>query len=94
MIKSFGDNETQKIWLGERSKRLPNQIQHIARRKLRMINAAVNINDLRIPPANRLEKLKSDWRGHYSIRINDQWRIVFKWHENDAFKVQIVDYHG
>ena len=85
MIKNFGDKETEKIWNGIRSKKLPNEIQNIARRKLRMINNAQNINDLRIPPANLTD--------FYSIRINKQWRIIFKWINNDAFEAQIVDYH-
>ena len=91
MIKSFGSKETLKIWNGERSKRLPFEIQDIARRKLRMIQASENLNDLRIPPANRLEKLSG--LEFYSIRINDQWRIVFKWVNGSAEEVEIVDYH-
>lgn len=79
MIKTFKNPETEKIWNGLRSKKLPIQIQQTARRKLRMINNAQSINDLRIPPANRLEKLKSDLKGHYSIRINEKWRIIFRW---------------
>jgi proteic killer suppression protein len=94
MIKSFGSHETEKIWRGTRSKKLPNQIQQVARRKLRMINNAANINDLRIPPANRLEKLKGDLNNYHSIRINEQWRIVFRWRSSDAYEVKIVDYHG
>jgi proteic killer suppression protein len=93
MIKEFGDKESEKIWNGIRSKKLPNEIQNVARRKLRMLNNAQEINDLRIPPANRLEKLKGDLEDYYSIRINDQWRIIFLWVKNDAFKVKIVDYH-
>ncbi len=93
MIRSFSDSETEKIWHGERSKKLPHPIQHIARRKLRMINNSLNIQDLRVPPANRLEKLKGDLKGYYSIRINDQWRIIFKWKRGDAFELKIVDYH-
>jgi proteic killer suppression protein len=93
MIKSFGDKETEKIWEGFRSKKLPNEIQDIARRKLRMINNAQDINDLRIPPANRLEKLKGDLKDHYSIRVNDQWRIIFEWVNNDAYGIKILDYH-
>jgi proteic killer suppression protein len=93
MIKNFGDKETEKIWNGIRSKKLPNEIQNIARRKLRMINNAQNINDLRIPPANHLEKLAGNLADFYSIRINKQWRIIFNWINNDAFEVQIVDYH-
>jgi proteic killer suppression protein len=94
MIKSFGDDETEKIWRGTRSKKLPNQIQQVARRKLRMINNAANINDLRIPPANRLEKLKGDLKSYHSIRINEQWRIIFRWKSSDAHQVKIMDYHG
>lgn len=74
-------------------KKLPYTIQDAARRKLRMINNAQDINDLRIPPANRLEKLKGDLQDYYSIRINNQWRIILKWINNDAYEVQIVDYH-
>jgi len=94
VIKSFGNKETELIWLGNRSKRLPIEIQHIGRRKLRMINNAENINDIRIPPANRLKQLKGDMSGKYSIRINDQWRITFFWINNNAEKVKIEDYHG
>ena len=93
MIKEFGDKETEKIWEGIRSKKLPSEIQNIARRKLRMINNAQDINDLRIPPANRLEKLKGDLEDFYSIRINNQWRIIFQWHNNDAYEIKLVDYH-
>ena len=93
MIKSFGDKETEKIWLGNFSKKYPNQIQHVARRKLRMINNAQNINDLRIPPANRLEKLKGELNKFHSIRINDQWRIIFSWRSSNAYDVNIIDYH-
>jgi toxin HigB-1 len=93
MIKSFGDKESEKIWNGIRSKKLPSEIQDVARRKLRMINNAQDINDLRIPPANRLEKLKGDLQEYHSIRINNQWRILFKWINNDAYEIRIVDYH-
>jgi proteic killer suppression protein len=93
MIKGFGDKESEKIWNGTRSKKLPGEIQHIARRKLRMINNAQDINDLRIPPANRLEKLKGDMSNFHSIRINSQWRIIFEWKNNDAYEVQVIDYH-
>ena len=93
MIKTFGDNETEKIWEGLRSKKLPHEIQNIARRKLRMINNAQNINDLRIPPANHLEKLRRDLVDYYSIRINIQWRITFQWDSNDAYEIKITDYH-
>jgi proteic killer suppression protein len=93
MIKSFGDKETERIWNGEYSKRFPANIQPITRRKLRMINNAQDITDLRIPPGNRLEKLKGDLNDYWSIRVNNQWRIIFKWITNDAFEVQLVDYH-
>jgi len=93
MIKSFGDKESEKIWNGIRSKKLPNEIQDVARRKLRMINNALDVNDLRIPPANRLEKLKGDLQEFISIRINNQWRVIFKWINNDAYEIRIVDYH-
>jgi len=93
MIRSFADADTKKIWEGIFSKKLPAQIQHISRRKLRMINNAASTNDLRIPPANRLEKLKGDLLDYYSIRINNQWRIIFKWKNSDAYSVQIIDYH-
>lgn len=93
MIISFGSKDTESIWNGERVRSLPGEIQHIARRKLRMINNSININDLRIPPANRLEKLKGDLKDFYSIRINNQWRIIFKWNNGNAAEVEIVDYH-
>ena len=81
------------VWRGGRSQRLPQDIQQVARRKLRMLNNARSLEDLRIPPANRLEALKGDRAGKYSIRINDQWRICFLWQQGDAFDVEIVDYH-
>lgn len=93
MINSFADKETEKIWDGEKSKLLPTEIQQVARRKLRMINNAENINDLRIPPANRLKKLRGELSGFYSIRINEQWRITFNWKNSNAENVQITDYH-
>ena len=93
MLKSFGDKISEKIWNGIRSEKLPNEIQDVARRKLRMIHNAQDVNDLRIPPANRLEKLKGDLQEYYSIRINNQWRIIFKWINNDAYEIRIVDYH-
>ncbi|MCF8258013.1 MAG: type II toxin-antitoxin system RelE/ParE family toxin [Flavobacteriales bacterium] len=93
MIKGFGDKETARIWAGERSRKLPNEIQDIARRKLRMLNNSQNINDLRVPPANRLEKLSGNLARYHSIRINMQWRIIFIWHDGHANEVQIVDYH-
>lgn len=93
MIISFGSKETEKIWAGERAKKFPNEIQEIARRKLRMLNNAQNTADLKIPPSNRLEKLKGSLKDFYSIRINDQWRIVFKWNNGNAAEVVIIDYH-
>ena len=93
MIVSFGSKETEKIWNGERVKNLPSEIQQIGRRKLRMLNNSQNIVDLTIPPSNRLDKLSGNLKDFYSIRINDQWRIIFKWVNNQASEVEIVDYH-
>ena len=93
MIKSFKDSETEKIYIRERSRKLPPDIQQVALRKLRMINNAKTINDLRIPPANRLEKLTGNRLGQYSMRINDQWRVCFIWKDGDAIDVEITDYH-
>lgn len=93
MIISFGNSETEKVWNGERVKKLPFEIQNIGRRKLRMLNNSVDIADLRIPPANRLEKLSGKLKDFYSIRINDQWRIIFKWNAGNASEVKIIDYH-
>lgn len=93
MIKSFKDKETEKIYSREGSRKLPEEIQQVALRKLRMINNAKSLNDLRIPPANNLEKLKGDREGQHSVRINDQWRICFKWKDGDAHEVEIADYH-
>ena len=93
MIRTFEDKETEKIYNLERSRHLPNDIQQVALRKLRMLNNARNINDLRIPPANRLEKLSGNLAGKYSISINDQWRICFDWEDGDAYNVEIIDYH-
>jgi len=91
MIVSFGSKDTENIWLGERVKIIPIEIQKVGRRKLRMLNNAQNLTDLMIPPSNRLEKLLGT--DFYSIRINDQWRIVFRWEENNAHDVEIIDYH-
>lgn len=93
MIRTFADKEAGKVWQGTPSRRLPANIQPIARRKLRMLNAAATLNDLRAPPANRLEALKGDRNGQHSIRINGQWRICFRWENGDALNVAIVDYH-
>lgn len=93
MVKSFGCKETQKIFERTFSKKLPQAIQAKARQKLLLIDAATELVDLRIPPGNRLEELKDDRKGQYSIRINDQWRICFVWKGGDAYEVEIVDYH-
>jgi toxin HigB-1 len=93
MILSFADKETERIWHGEVSRRLPITIQAIARRKLRMINNARRLDDLRIPPANRLEALRGDMKGQHSIRVNDQWRICFRWGDAGVTDVRVVDYH-
>lgn len=93
MIKSFKCKETNKIFHRHFSKKLPTDIHKIALRKLRMLNRANILNDLKVPPGNRLELLHGDREGQYSIRINDQWRICFKWCDQDAYDVEIVDYH-
>ncbi len=93
MIISFSTKEAKKIWDGERIKGLSPELQEIARRKLRMLNNSQNIIDLQIPPSNRLEKLKGNLKEYYSIRINVQWRIIFKWDKGNASNVEIIDYH-
>ena len=93
MIVSFGSAETELIWQGKWLKKLPNEIQEVGRRKLRMLNNSSTLLDLRIPPSNRLEKLTGNLKEFYSIRINDQWRIIFKWNNGNALEVTIVDYH-
>lgn len=93
MIISFGSRETEKIWNGERVKKMPVEIQKIGRRKLRMLNNSQNIQDLKVPPSNRLEKLSGNLKNYYSIRINDQWRIIFKWENGNSENVSIIDYH-
>lgn len=93
MLTSFGNKDTQKIWEGERVKGLSSEIQEITRRKLRMLNNSQNLTDLQVPPSNRLEKLKGNFKNFYSIRINNQWRIIFKWNNGNADEVQIIDYH-
>ena len=93
MIRSFKDKESEKIWNQEVSRKLPLSVQRIALRKLYMLNRALDLNDLKIPPSNCLEKLKGDRKGQYSIRINDQWRICFAWQSGNAVDVEIVDYH-
>jgi toxin HigB-1 len=94
MIVGFRDAESERTWRGLRSRRLPPDIQTGALRKLRLINAAKRVDDLRVPPGNRLEPLRGDRAGQWSIRINDQWRICFRWNEGGADHVEIVDYHG
>lgn len=93
MIKFFQDKETEKIFNRQISSKLPQDIQRIARKKLVIIDAAASLNDLRTPPGNRLEALKRDRKGQHSIRINDQWRICFKWRDGDAYDAEITDYH-
>ncbi|PKL85722.1 MAG: plasmid maintenance system killer family protein [Ignavibacteriae bacterium HGW-Ignavibacteriae-1] len=93
MIISFGSKDTEKIWNGERVPNLPLNIQKIGRRKLRMLNNSVDLIDLMIPPSNRLEKLLGTMKDYYSIRINDQWRIVFRWNHGHVKEVKIMDYH-
>lgn len=93
MIRSFADTETGLIWSGRRSRKLPPDIQSVALRKLRMLNQARVLHDMRVPPGNRLEALKGGRAGQHSIRINDQWRICFVWQDGGANRVEIVDYH-
>ncbi len=93
MIRNFKDKEAESIYNRQRSRRLPPDIQQVALRKLRMLNRAQSLQDLRVPPANRLERLAGNRAGQYSIRINDQWRICFVWEGGDATDVEIVDYH-
>lgn len=93
MIVSFGRKDTGKIWEGERVKGFSNELQEMARRKLRMLNNSQNLTDLQIPPSNRLEKLKGNLKDFYSIRINNQWRIIFKWNNGIASEVEVIDYH-
>ena len=93
MIKSFRDDDTERVYNRYHSRKLPPDIQQVALRKLRMLNNAVTLADLRIPPANRLEKLRGDREGQHSIRINERWRICFEWRDEDAYEVEIVDYH-
>lgn len=93
MIDSFADEETEKIFRGQRSRKLPSTIQQTARRKLLYLDDAEDLHDLRVPPGNRLEQLHDNRAGQYSIRINDQWRICFQWEAGKASQVEIVDYH-
>jgi proteic killer suppression protein len=93
MIRSFADKETEKLFNRQFSRKLPPEIQQTARYKLEILDAAERLDDLRIPPSNRLEKLSGDRVGQYSIRINKQWRICFEWRDNGPYAVEIVDYH-
>lgn len=93
MIRSFADAETERIWTGRRSRKLPSDIQAVALKKLRLLNQARALADLCVPPGNRLEALKGDRQGQHSIRINDQWRICFIWSDGGASNVEILDYH-
>jgi proteic killer suppression protein len=93
MIKSFRDKESEKIFDRQLSSKLPQNIQRVARKKLVILDAAIELNDLRIPPGNRLEVLKGERKGQHSIRINDQWRVCFVWSDGDAYDVEIIDYH-
>ncbi|WP_424988977.1 type II toxin-antitoxin system RelE/ParE family toxin [Flagellimonas sp.] len=93
MIVSFGSKETEMIWNGVRVKKIPIEIQNVGRRKLRMLNNSQDTLDLRVPPSNQLEKLSGNLKDFYSIRINKQWRIIFKWNSGNASEVEIIDYH-
>ncbi len=93
MIKSFGNRSTERIWNGEFNRAFSAEIQETARRKLRMLNSSSDIIDLRVPPSNKLEKLKGNLKEFYSIRVNNQWRIIFKWQGNNAYQVELIDYH-
>ena len=93
MILDFRDREAELVWRGALSRKLPREIQQVARRKLRMVNNAKTLQDLRVPPANRLEALKGERKGQWSIRVNDQWRVCFVWNDGNASQVEVVDYH-
>ncbi len=93
MIISFGSKETELVWKGNVSRKFPRNIQQTARRKLVHINSAIDLSDLKVPPGNRLEKLKGNLLGFQSIRINNQWRIIFRWDDGNANEVEIIDYH-
>lgn len=93
MIRSFGDKQTEKVYNRKQARKLPPEIHKRAKRKLLLIDAASSLEDLKVPPGNRLEQLSGDRLGDWSIRINQQWRICFEWHEGDAYNVEIVDYH-
>ena len=93
MIRSFGDAETERVWNGLVSRKLPTNLQNMMRRKLRMLDSSRTLKDLRIPPGNRLEKLRGNQAGKHSIRVNQQWRIIFRWASDGAHDVRIIDYH-
>lgn len=93
MIRSFKDKETEKVFNGQFSRRLPGDVQRVAERKLIMLHRAATLSDLRIPPSNRLEPLHGQRAGQHSIRVNDQWRVCFEWREDGVYEVEIVDYH-
>ena len=93
VVRSFADKDTESVWNRIRVRRWSNEVQRAAYRKLLILDAAETLEDLKVPPGNRLEKLSGDRRGQYSIRINDQWRICFEWRNGDAYKVEITDYH-
>ena len=94
MIRSFADKETERLFERQPSRKIPTQIQRMARRRLEVLDAAETLSDLRVPPSNHLEKLLGNRAGQHSIRINNQWRICFRWKEGNAYNVEIVDYHG
>ena len=94
MIRTFRDRDTARLFDREPVRRWSGDLQRVALRKLRMLDAAAGLDDLRVPPGNRLERLKGERAAQYSIRINDQWRICFRWEQRDAYDVEIVDYHG
>ena len=93
VIRSFKSRSAEEVWHGEVVRKWPVELQKVVRRKLRILNNAQNLSDLRVPPGNRLEALKGDRAGQFSIRINDQWRICFEWREGDVYEVEVVDYH-
>jgi proteic killer suppression protein len=93
VIRSFRDKETERIWYGQRSRKFPGDIQERALRKLRQIDASLTVDDLRNPPGNRLEALRGNRAGQWSVRINDQWRICLRWKDGEAHDVEITDYH-
>lgn len=93
MIKTFADKVTEQVYQREFVRRLPPTVQRIAYRKLLILGAAETLADLRVPPSIQLEKLSGDRKGQYSVRVNDQWRICFEWHDGDAYQVALVDYH-